>query len=279
MSGPPAEMTIETTSSAATQQAQSHAPAARALAALLCGLLAAGPAAPALAAPAKKPRPPVAVLAVPLVTLPGAPVGAAEKLWAQVVTEVKTRQEIALIEASEKGSDLALSANRGAAEADKAAADARSQFVRAQELAKKGKAAQAATGYLKAITLLLSKPLTVDEPGGVLLTEATAQMAVARMISGNDEGGDEALADLVRRAPDKAPTGADYPPAFLRAYDAARQRVLSGPRGILRVLAPTEAGVPARVLLDGHHLGAAPLQLSDVPSGVHVVRVDRPGEA
>jgi hypothetical protein len=221
----------------------------------------------------------VPVLAVPLVALPGAPQAAAEKLWAQVVAEVKTRPEVALTEVTDKGSDLALSANRGAAEAEKAAADARGQVAKAQDLARKGKAVPAAAGFLKAITLLLARPLTVDETGGLLLTDATAQLAVARMISGNDEGGDEALADLVRRAPDKAPSGGDYPPAFLRAYDAARQRVLSGPRGTLRVLAPTEAGVPARVLLDGRHLGAAPLQLSDVPSGVHVVRVERPGEA
>ena len=219
------------------------------------------------------------VLAVPLVALPGAPQAAAEKLWAQVLTELKTRPEVALTEVTDKGSDLALSANRGAAEADKVAADARVQVGKAQDLARKGKAVQAAAGFLRAISSLLARPLSVDEAGGLLLSDATAQMAVARMISGNDEGGDEALADLVRRAPDKAPSGGDYPPAFLRAYDAARQRVLSGPRGTLRVLAPTEAGVPARVLLDGRHLGAAPLQLTDVPSGVHVVRVERPGEA
>ncbi len=219
------------------------------------------------------------VLAVPLVALPGAPQAAAEKLWAQVLTELKTRPEVALTEVTDKGSDLALSANRGAAEADKVAADARVQVGKAQDLARKGKAVQAAAGFLRAISSLLARPLSVDEAGGLLLSDATAQMAVARTISGNDEGGDEALADLVRRAPDKAPSGGDYPPAFLRAYDAARQRVLSGPRGTLRVLAPTEAGVPARVLLDGRHLGAAPLQLTDVPSGVHVVRVERPGEA
>ena len=252
----------------------------RAVAALLCGLLTAGSGAEALATragpAAKKARPAVAVLAVPFVALAGTPEGSAGRLWAQLLAELKTRPELSVSEPSAEPGDLAFSAARRTADAERALAQAREQVAKAAELGKKHKPALEATALLKAVSLLLGKPLAVDQQGGALLADATQRMAAARMQSGNDEGGDEALADLVRRAPERAPSG-DYPPAFVRAFEAARQRVLSGTRGSLRVLAP--AGVAVRVLLDGRPLGTAPVQLVEVPTGVHVVRVERAGEA
>ena len=270
-------MTVISPNRPATKPA---APAStRAVAALLCGLLITGPGADALAAPAvnaAKKWKPVAVLAVPFVALPGAPEAGAGRLWAQVLAELKTRPELAISEPAADAGDLAFSAARSTADAERTQAQAREQVAKAAELGRKNKPALQATALLKAVSLLLGKPLAVDQQGGALLADATQQMAAARMQSGNDEGGDEALADLVRRAPERTPSG-DYPPAFVRAFEAARQRVLSGPRGSLRVLAP--AGAPVQVLLDGRPLGTAPVQLVEVPTGVHVVRAERAGEA
>ena len=126
--------------------------------------------------------------------------------------------------------------------------------------------------------MLTAKPSALDEPAGKLLSDAALQLAVERLASGDEDGGDAALAQLVRLAPDRAVSAADYPPAFLIELAGVRKRMLAAPRGALRVLAPPGSG-ESRVFVDGRPFPAAPVVVKDLIPGEHFVRVDRAGSA
>jgi hypothetical protein len=248
-----------------------HSAPCRAVASLLAALLAL---APALRASASgKPRPGVAL--VPYVALPGVPEATAAKVGELLAQELRSRDDLRILQvAAAPKSDSAAERTQ----ADAAATQARAGLARATELAGKGKHAQAAEALQKAIAQLSARPLAVDDAGGPLLADAALQLAVERLVAGDEDGGDAALSLLVRLAPERSVAAADYPPAFLRELSGVRRRLLAAPRGSLRVLPPPGGG-DSRVLLDGRVLRGAPLLIKDVLPGEHFVRVERGSQA
>ena len=235
--------------------------AMRALAALLSGLLALSPAAWAAA-------PRTSVVVLPYASFPGVPDEAATRVAEVLAQELKGRDELKLTQ---------LKAVPKAAAADPAV-QARAELGKAAQLAQRSRHAAAAEALQKAILLLAAKPSALDEAGGKLLSDAALQLAVERLASGDEDGGDSALAQLVRLSPGRELNAADYPPAFLVELSGVRKRMLAAPRGSLRVLAPPGSG-EARVFVDGRPFPGAPLLVKDLIPGEHFVRVERAGAA
>jgi hypothetical protein len=236
-----------------------HSLLARALSALLAGLLAAGPAA------AGRPQK-TAVVVVPYAGFPGVPDGAAARATELLAQELKGREELRV---------LPLKAPPAQKAADPVA-QAQASLGKAAGLARKSRHGAAAEALSKAISLLTAKPSALDEAAGQLLSDAALQLAVERLFAGDEDGGDSALAQLVRLSPRRELNAADYPPAFLVELNGVRRRLLAAPRGSLRVLAPPGQG-EARVLLDGRFVRAAPVLIEELIPGEHFVRVERGG--
>ena len=243
----------------------------RPVASLLAGLLAFAPA--LRAAAAGKARP--AVVLVPYVALPGVAEATASKASELLAQELRGRGDLRVV-ASGGASRIDAAADR--AQADAALAAARASMARAAELAGRGRHARAAEALQKAVSQLSARPLAVDEAGGPLLADAALQLAVERLVAGDQEGGEAALALLVRLAPERTVAAEGYPPAFVRELEGVRRRLLAAPRGAVRVLAPAGGG-DSRVLLDGRALHGAPVVIKDVLPGEHFVRVERGSQA
>jgi len=237
-----------------------HSAVCRGLALVLAALIAVPPA--ALAAPAAKRR----VVVLPYAPLPGVPQAAAERATELLTQELRGRDDLQLAElpkAAKAPSESALPSVRAA-------------LGKAAELTRKNRHAQAAESLQKAIALLTSNPALLDEEGGKLLGDAALQLAVELLMAGDEDGGDAALTQLVRLAPDREVKKSDYPPAFLVELSSMKRRLLAEPRGSLTVLAPPGAG-EARVQLDGRPLRSPPVKALDLIPGEHFVRVERGG--
>jgi len=231
-------------------------------------------AAPVVRASAASARPMVVLLPfVPLTPLADEMAPRATELLA---AELKARDEVRLVPALPERSG----AGRSHAQADAAEAQAaaRTGLARAAEQARSGRHGQAAETARRALAQLTARPLALDEAGSELIESGEVLLAVERLLAGDEDGSDAALAALVRLAPGRSLSAADYPPAFLRAHEAVRKRLLAAPRGALRIGAPAGPGA-ARVLLDGKRLRAAPVLLTNALPGEHFVRVERGGEA
>lgn len=153
---------------------------------------------------------------------------------------------------------------------------ARTALGKAAELSRKQRHAEAAGELEGAVTLVTANPGALDEEAGTLLSDALLQLAVERLVDGDEDAGDAALAKLVRLFPEREVTGAEYPPAFLVELAGVRKRLFASPRGSLRVLAPPGGG-EARVLVDGHAPRLAPVLVEGLIPGEHFVRVERAG--
>ena len=234
-----------------------HSAAMRAVSALLSGLFALSPAAWAAA-------PKTSVLVLPYASFPGVPDGAAPRILEILTQELKGRDELKL---------ASLKVEIPKASADPAA-QARAELGKAAQQAQKSRHAAAAESLQKAIGFLTSKPSILDEAKGALLSDAALQLAVERLASGDEDGGDAALSQLVRLSPERQLNAADYPPAFLVELSGMRKRMLAAPRGALRVLAPPGSG-ETRVFVDGRPFPGAPVVVKDLIPGEHFVRVDR----
>src|SRR5437763_17131195 len=200
-----------------------HSAITRATAALLSGLLALSPAAWAGA-------PKTSVVVLPYASFPGVPEDVAGRVAELVGQELKGRDELKLV---------ALKADPAAKDRVDSVAQARTELGKAAQLGQKSRHAAAADALQKAISFLMAKPSALDEPAGKLLSDAALQLAIERLASGDEDGGDAALAQLVRLSPDRELNAADYPPAFLVELQGVRKRLFSSPRGSLRVLAPS----------------------------------------
>ncbi len=239
----------------------------RTLATLLSALLALGPGGAALAAPARTP-----LVALPYSPLPGAPDAFALRVSAQVFSELTQRTTLKLVDAPASREAIPTT-EKLKADAEKARANVAQQMMKASDLSKKGKSKQAAQLLQKTLAQFTAQPFAIDEAGGKLLGDLLLQLAAARTLSGDDSGADATLNEFVTRAPDRTVAAGSYPPAFVHAIEAARQRTLSNVRATVRILG--QQGAPAaRVLLDGRPLGNAPLLLTDALPGAHALRVE-----
>lgn len=209
------------------------------------------------------------VVILPYAALPGVPSATAVR-----ATELLA-QDLAARPSDVQVVDLPRPA---AAKSDGALPQARSALGKAAALARKGQHAQAAEQLQKAIALLQSHPALLDESLGQQMIDAALQLAVERSMAGDEDGGDAALMQLVRLAPERNVQKSDYPPAFLMALSSAKQRQLAEPRGSLRVLAPPGTGA-ARATVDGKALRSTPLLVEQLIPGEHFVRVERDGAA
>src|SRR5438105_1615926 len=235
--------------------------ACRILAGALSALLALPPAAVAAGSKTR-------LIVVAYVPLPGVPEAAALRASELLLQELRGREELQLAELPKPA----------AARIENPLPAVKSALAKAAELAKKDRHAQAADSLQKAISLLTSHPALLDEEGGKLLADAALQLAVERLMAGDEDGGDAALAQLVRLAPERELRQADYPPAFLVELAGMKKRLFGEPRGSLHVLAPPGAG-EARVQLDGRPLRSPPVKVADLIPGEHFVRVERGGAA
>ena len=244
----------------------------RATSALLAGLVTFLPALQASAARRGKGR---IVLVVapyaPLANVSAALAGKASKL---VSGELHGRDEIALAELPQAAEPPEARPN-----ADLEALHEKARFAleEARGLEGAGRHDKAAEALGKAVAALQTRPAAVDAAGGALLAELLLRLAVERMAAGDDDGGDAALAALVRLTPDRAPPLGNFPPAFIREFGVVQRRTLAQGRGSIRVGAAPGEG-EARVFLDGRVLHAAPVLIKDVLAGEHFVRVERGGE-
>ncbi len=218
----------------------------RALAALLVFLLLLPR--PAEAAARKSPAKKAPVVVLPYALFPGVPDAIGPRIAELLAQELRGREELKLVD---------LKAPVARADKSDPLAQARSALGKATLLAQKGHHPAAAAALEKAISLFTANPRVLDESAGRLLSDAALQLAVERLIAGDEDGGDAALAQLVRLSPDREANAADYPPAFLFELAGVRKRLLASPRGSLRVLAPPGEG-EARAWVDGHPVAALP---------------------
>jgi hypothetical protein len=253
-------------------QSQTHSATRRTLAAILSALLVLGPGATALAAPAR-----TTVLALQYSPLPGTSDAFAAKVFGQIAAELRQRSELKLVDVP-SGSAGKSAAGKAKSDAERARAGSQEQLNKAAQAAQKNQPKQAALLLQQGITQLSAQPLALDETAGKLLGDLLLQLAVTKAMSGDEDGADQTLDELVRRQPERTLEGGPFPPAFLRSFETERQRVLSQQRGSIRVFAPAGIASP-RVLLDGRPLGKAPLMLSEVLPGDHAVLVDAGSEA
>jgi hypothetical protein len=227
----------------------------RVLALALSALVALPPAAWAVS-------PRTSVVVVPYAQYLGVPDGVAERVVELLRQDLQGREELKLV-------------SMKAAPRSPPPPDPRVELGKAAQLAQKGRHAAAAESLQKAIALMTSRPAALD---GQLLSDAALQLAVERLASGDEDGGDAALAQLVRLFPQRELNAADYPPAFLVELSGIRRRMLAAPRGSLRVLSPPGTG-EARVFVDGRAASGTPLLVKDLIPGEHFVRVERAGSA
>jgi hypothetical protein len=253
-------------------QSQTHSATRRTLAAVFSALLVLGPGATALAAPAR-----TTVVALQYTPLPGTSDAFAARVFGQIAAELRQRSELKLVDVPSSSAGKS-AAGKAKSEAERARAGSQDQLTKAGQAAQKNQPKQAALLLQQGITQLSAHPLALDEAGGKLFGDLLLQLAVTKAMSGDEEGADQTLAELVRRQPERTLAGGPFPPAFLRSFETERQRVLSQQRGSIRVFAPAGIANP-RVLLDGRLLGNAPLMLSEVIPGDHAVLVDAGGEA
>lgn len=81
---------------------------------------------------------------------------------------------------------------------------------------------------------------------------------------------------VVQLDPDLILDRAVYPGSMIRVYDEVKGQILASPLGTMRIEASPN---PARVFLDGKDRGVTPLDLRNIPPGVHSLTVRRTGYA
>jgi PEGA domain len=109
------------------------------------------------------------------------------------------------------------------------------------------------------------------------LQDAYVLLSAVQFNAGRDEEAARSLAQGLALAPSREPPLASTSPLFARVVAAARTSILQSAKGTLRVES-TPSG--AAVFIDGVAMGATPLQVGEVPPGLHLWRVLLPsGEA
>ncbi len=243
----------------------------RATCSLLAVLVALLPALQASAARRDKGR--LTLVVFPYAPLARVPQGMANKATSLVAGELRTRDELELAALPEVDAAAPKKSTSWEALHDKA----RFALEESRGLAGTGKHDKAAEALGKAVGALQQRPAAIDSEGAALLAELLLRLAIERMAAGDEDGGEAALAAMVRFSPDRAQPLGDFPPAFSRQFAAVQRRTLAQGRGSIRVEAAAGEG-EARVFLDGRVLHAAPVLIKDVIAGEHFVRVERAGD-
>lgn len=216
-----------------------------------------------------KPGPKVAV--VPFAALSGdIPQRAGTKAAGMLSNELKNAEGLALAEDPKKGPAGA------AADPYKETLDeAKGLVEEARSLREKRKFRAAEEALTRAIAAFEKGAPGMAEPGE--LQDAYVLLSAIQFNTGRDEEGAKSLDTALGLQPVRELPLAKSSALFTRVVTDARAAQARAPKGSLLVES-SPAG--AAVTVDGVALGSAPLQISDVPPGVHVWRVQLPsGEA
>ena len=211
------------------------------------------------------------LLVLPYATLHGElPQSIGDKVSELIAGELKARDEFTMVQVgAEKADNAAPSAKAVAGEP---LADAKAALEKAAGLAKKNKFKPAAEAYAHAIGLYRSHADALTDVS--VLTEAYLQYAVAELRSGLDDDSEQQLRNVIRLDPARHLDAAVYPAGFIRNFENIRKKMLSKPRGDLKVVSAPSGG---KVWIDGAQLGETPLLVKELLPGEHFVRVERGG--
>lgn len=225
----------------------------------------------------KKPEAPAEVKAkafrlglVPLVPLGDASKGLADEVTAAVIKELSSGAAFDVV-------PLAVSAGAASTAGDPAAAkqaldEGNSQLEKARALAEKLQFGKAKKGYETALErFAAAASLLVDAQP---LIECRLGLAEVAARQGQEADAKVQLAFAAVLNPEAQLDAKRFPPLFIRTFARERDRVLKEKRGTVFV---DESGVGGSVEIDGRPTAGAPARVTEVPAGVHLVRVVREG--
>ena len=188
------------------------------------------------------------------------PTGASAKARSMLVTELTSTGAFTVVEPS---------LDAGVPLASAALDRARAQVEKAKELRVRHRlprAREVLAGALEAYGAAATALTDVSE-----LVDCYALSSAVAYASGRDEDGQRALLAALALAPDRELPLAKTSALFSHVVDDARQGLKATTSGALMV-----SSIPsnAPVTLDGHLLGATPLEVRAVPPGPHLWTVD-----
>lgn len=211
------------------------------------------------------PPPPPKVTVLPFAALSGdVPQRAGQKAASMLSNELKNLDTVQLVAAkpSEKG---------GSEKLQEALAHARSLVEEAKAERQKRKFKVAQETLEKAIAEYKSNAAGITDVAE--LSDAYALLSAVLYNTGQDEAGQQALTTAVSFAPSRELPLAQTSQLYSRVVLDTRKAVQLSQKGTLLVES-TPSG--AAVSVDGVNLGNSPLEVKDVPPGMHVWRVSLP---
>jgi hypothetical protein len=207
--------------------------------------------------------PPAKLTVVPFAALSGdVPQRAGLKAAGMLSTELRNTEGVQLVDAK-----------RGAAgdPYQEGLDRARKLVDEAKELRKGRKFRLAEEALQKALTEYKAAAPGLTEVGE--LADAFALLSAVQFNTGRDEQGQASLTTALALSPARDLPLAATSPLFNRVVQDAKKALSQSPRGTLLV----ESSPPgAAVTVDGVLLGNSPLQVKEVPAGLHVWKVSLP---
>ncbi len=203
------------------------------------------------------------VAVVPFAALSGdVPQRSGQKAAAMFSSELKSADGFALVDVRKQ-----------------AAPDPHAEALEAARAAVKEAEGLRKTRKFSAAEAALTKALEHYKEGAAGLTEvgelqdAYVLLSAIQFNTGRDDEGHKSLDTALGLSPTRELPLAKTSPLFTRVVNDTRARLEKAPRGTLLVES-TPAG--AQVFVDGVALGNTPLQINDVPPGLHTWRVQLP---
>lgn len=201
---------------------------------------------------------------LPFASLSGdVPARAGQKASGMLSTEFKNAEGLQFI-------DLRKAGGADAANSD-ALSEARKLVDEAKKLRKKKKFRLAGEALSKAVTAYRTNASSVTEMAEVVDTYAL--LSAVQYNTGRDDEGAASLKTALGLAPDRDLPLAATSQLFARVVTDTRKAIKDAPKGVLQ-LETTPSGAPVSV--DGVALGNTPLQVKDVPPGLHFWRASLP---
>lgn len=205
------------------------------------------------------------------------PIGEASKPLADSVTAgvLKEFNEGSAFDAVPLAVDVkagGASAGTDEAAAKKALDDGKALLAKGAQLSESLKFGNARKAFEQALEQLeKAAPVLVDAQ---LLIDARVGLAEVAAKTANDSEVDIQLAYAASLNPEYELDKNKYPPQFVRTHQKARDRILKEGRGTVVVDA---SGAGAAVQIDGRETAGAPVKITEVPVGRHLVRAVREG--
>lgn len=201
---------------------------------------------------------------LPFASLSGdVPARAGQKASGMLSTEFKNAEGLQFV-------DLRHSAGADAANGD-ALSDARKLVDEAKEQRKKKKFRLASEALTKAVGAYRTNAASVADVAEVV--DAYALLSAVQYNTGRDDEGLASLKTALALAPDRDLPLAATSQLFARVVADTRKAVKDAPKGTLQI-ETTPSGAP--VAVDGVLLGNTPLQVKEVPPGLHFWRATLP---